>query len=111
MVGNHQLLVRGDHPDRHCARGTGDARRIAGVRFRIELNAEPGGGFADPASDLRRVLANACREYEPVDSAEHGCERADFLRSAIHEVVHSQPGGRLAALEQVAHVVADTRDA
>ena len=62
---------------------------------------------ADPLADLGRVLADAGGEHERVDPAEDRGQRADLLRRAVDEVVHGQAGLRLAAAEQVAHVVAD----
>ncbi len=65
---------------------------------------------ADSLADLGRVLADAGREHQPVDAAQNRGQRADLLGGAVDEVVHRQAGGRFAAAEQIAHVVADAGD-
>ena len=67
--------------------------------------------MADSFANLRRVLPDAGREHEPVDTAERRRERANLLGGLIHEVVHRESRVRLAAVEQVAHVVADAGNA
>ncbi len=49
------------------------------------------------AADLRRVLADAGREDQAVDAAQHRRERADLLGRAVDEVVDGEPRRRLGA--------------
>ena len=91
--------------------GGGDPRSVRGVGARIERHAEPRRRLADAAADLGGVLADPGGEDQRVDAAEHGGERADLLRGLVDEVVDREARRRIGAGEQVAHVVADARDA
>src|SRR4051812_10784362 len=71
MPGDHQFLVGRDHPRRHFALRSGDARTLAGVRLRIQHEAQPGRSLADSLADLRRVLTDAGGEDDRVHAA-HG---------------------------------------
>src|SRR6516164_6758921 len=51
MSGDHQLLVRRNHPRRYPARRSRDARGPGGVGGVVELDAEPRARFADTAAD------------------------------------------------------------
>ena len=58
-------------------------------------------------ADLRRVLADAGGEDEPVDPAQDRGERANLFGGTVHEVVDGEPGSGLASANQIAHVIAD----
>ena len=47
------------------------------------------------AADLRRVLADAGGEDQPVDAAQHGGQRADLLGRPVDEVVDGEARLRL----------------
>src|SRR5262245_7108214 len=108
---DHELLVGRDHPRRHAAARRADSRAALRVRAAVELHAEPRGRGAAPLADLGRALADAGREHECVDAAEHGRERADLFRRFVHEVVDREARGRLLACLKLAHVVAHAGDA
>src|SRR6478672_2816494 len=59
MARDHELLVRRDDPRGDPRFGPGDTGAGALVGVDVELEAEPGRGFADAAANLGRVLADA----------------------------------------------------
>ena len=109
---DHQFLVGRDHPGRHAAAGAEMRGPLARVGVAIELDAEPRRGLADPLADLRRVLADAGGEHQPVDAAAapRRARRSPSRRGRRNSrPPAAPPGSRLA--EQIAHVVADPGDA
>ena len=91
MPGDHQFFVGRNHPDRDLALRRRDPRTASCICRCVECDAQPGRRLADSLANLRRVLADAGGEHQPIDSAQHRRERADFLGSAIDKVVHREP--------------------
>src|SRR4051812_17405743 len=60
---------------------------------------------------LRRVFADAGGENDCVDTAEDCDERSDLPGGAVDEVIDGELRGRLAAGDEITHVVADSGDA
>src|SRR5437762_7373873 len=85
MTRDHELLVSGNDPRGDFRFGPGNASTASHVGVGVELEAEPGRGFADAAAYLRRVLADTAGEDQGVDAAERGGERSDRLRGAVNE--------------------------
>src|SRR5262245_15216086 len=108
---NNELFVRRYDPRRHATARARDPRTARRVRAFVESDAEPHGRRADALANLRRVLADASGEDQPVDAAERCRKRADVLRGLIDEVIDRKARTRRAAVQQLAHVVADARDA
>src|ERR1019366_1167125 len=83
---NHHFLVGTNDPNGDAPGGHRNYRLVPAIRLRIELDAEESKPFADARADRRRILANSTGEYECVEPAERGGERADpFLRLVTEE--------------------------
>src|ERR1044071_8496396 len=111
VPGYHHLLVGRDDPRRDLALLPGDSRAVGLVRALVEFDAQPARRLADAPANLGRVLADARREDQAVQAAQHGGQRADLPGDAVDEVVHRQARVGFAPAQQVAHVVADAGDA
>ena len=112
MPGDHQFFIRRNHPGRDLAcRAWRSAGRLPALASVVEFDAEPRGSLADPPADLGEFSPMPAVKTSAVDAAQHRRQRADFLGRAVHEIVHGQARRRLVAREQIAHVVADARDA
>src|SRR5262249_46014126 len=64
------------------------------------------GGF----SPIPAVKTDAGSKDQCVDAPERSSQRANFLSRAIDEIVYCETRFRLAATEQIAHIVTDSRD-
>ncbi len=62
----------------------------AALALGIERQAEPGRRLADPAADLRRVLADAGGEDQRVHAASTAASAPMCLAALVHEVVHRE---------------------
>ena len=77
----------------------------------IELDTEPAQPLDHRRSDRRTALADTGGEDERVDAA-HGCRQGTGrARDPVDEIVDRQPRARGVAHLEVAHVVADARQA
>ncbi len=94
VPGDDQFFVRRDDPGRHAASCARNPRALSRIRLVIELDAQPRRRLADPGPDLRRVLADAGGEDQPVDPAQHAGERADLLGRLVDEIVDGQTCAR-----------------
>ncbi len=108
---DHQLLVGRDHPGLDLGAGAADHRPARGVGLGVEVEAEPGEIATDPFTDDRRMLADAGGEDDAVDAAHGSGQRPGLAGDAIDEIVDGQCRRGCLAGQQVAHVVADARQA
>src|SRR5215475_5843999 len=90
VASDHQLLVGGNHPNRHAASATGDAGPVGRVGVLVELDTEPGRRLAYPSPDDRRALADAGGEDDRVEAAERRGQRAKLFADGIDEVVDGE---------------------
>src|SRR6267154_5422643 len=103
-------LVDANHFDRGPAGRHGNARLDANtreVRFRVHADAGPLEPAQNPATNLRRVLANTAAESDHVDPAELAHIRRHIMPGTSAEYLDRQRGARIApSLErqQLAHV-------
>jgi hypothetical protein len=81
------------------------------IRAGVELDAEPRGLPAHALADRRRVLADARREDDRVETAERRGQRAQLAADAVDEELDRELRLRLRGLEQHAHVARYPRDA
>ena len=77
----------------------------------VQHHAEPGRGAADALADLGAVLADATGEHQRIEAAQRSGERTQLARDAVDVQIDREPGARLLAGEQRAHVARDARDA
>src|SRR6185295_13318893 len=111
MPGNHQLFIRRNYPHGRLAARRGNLCERLSVSRVVELDAEPCGRLTDSPADLRRVLTDSGSENKSIDTAEYRRQSADLFGDAVDEVIDGESGRGLTSSEQVAHVVADARDA
>ena len=83
----------------------------AGIGGRIEHAAEPGKPLHDGGAHRGRVLADAGREHEGVETAERRRQQAGLQADAVDEIVEREARARICARLEFAHVVADAGQA
>src|SRR5262245_56379355 len=83
MLGNHQILVGGNHSHRARALLRADDRGMTLILLSIELDPEIRQPETYLPSHRRRMLTDSPREYECVQTAEDSCQRADGLAQLI----------------------------
>ncbi|ABA53469.1 hypothetical protein BURPS1710b_A1059 [Burkholderia pseudomallei 1710b] len=108
---DHLLLVGRHDEHRDAAPVAADGLRIARVRVRIELDAEPAQPLAYRRARLRLMLADARREHERVEAAERRREPRGLARDPEREQFErvARAGRRIG--EQRARVAAHARHA
>ena len=78
MPGDHQFLIRGDHPGGSTAVCRADTPAAGGASGRIgggiEYYPEPSSGLADSFADRRGMLADAGGEDQRVEPTQRGGE-------------------------------------
>ena len=111
VLGDHQLLIGGQHIDREAAGGGRDHLGVGAIRFLVQRRSEPGEPGADPGPDGCGILADARGEDEGVEPAKRGRQRACEEPDAVDEVVDREAGPRIAACLELAHVIANARQA
>ena len=90
LSGHHQCLVGRDHAHVDSGCQVGDQRGIDRILLFQQFDAKEGQLAADPASDDRRMLANAPGEDQRVQSSERGREGANPLSDLVAEDVDGQ---------------------
>src|SRR4051812_35946967 len=73
----------------------------------VELGAHPAQPLDDPRPDDRRFLADAGREHEGVEPAQHCRQAAGMAGNLLDEKVERKARLGIGAAQQIAHVVAD----
>ena len=111
MSRDHQLFVRGDHIDRDLAAGRGYQRPSRGIGVIVQLDAKPSELLGDAAADHGRILADAGGENERIQSAERRRQHPGAESGAMNEIVDGKLRAWLLVGLQLAHVVADAREA
>src|SRR5437667_8306714 len=101
VTGDHELLVRRDHPRGGTATGSADAGATALVGCGVEFDAKPRGVVTHAGPDRHGVLADPAREHEGVEPAERGGERAELAPDPVDEHVERPGGARRATGEKV----------
>src|SRR4029453_11783522 len=84
---DHAFLVRRKHPDRNTGRGCINPPLPFGIRLLVNGGAEPSAPGNNFLPGFRIALTDAAGEYEPLDAAHGGCERADLADNAVDEEV------------------------
>ena len=113
--------VRGDDPflvgrlddDPYSAARIGDRRRVRVVGVVVDAHAEPVERGADPLAQHGAVLADAGREGQHVEAAEHRGQCADLAHDATHVQLQRRARAFVARLdvEQRLRTRRDTGDA
>src|SRR5438034_8020101 len=83
VIGDHQVLIRGDDPGSDAAVNAADARAASVVSCRVQFQSEPGRVAADTGADGGRVLADAAGEHQRVQSAQGGSQRTQLAADAV----------------------------
>ena len=80
-LGYHAFFVRANDADRNPAGVRGNHPRSLRIARLIQFNAEEAQPIANPGADRGRILSDATRKHQRVQSAERRSEGADpFLR-------------------------------
>src|SRR5262249_12787861 len=108
---DHQLLVRRNHPRRHPAARSADARPAFLVCRAVELHPQPCGIAADPFTNGRAVLSDTGCEHQGVQAAERRRKRAHLAPDAIHVEVDGELRPGIVGGEELPHVAGDPGDA
>ncbi len=87
MPADHKLLVCGDNQDIHGAGCSMQRAPVGGVCFSVNLCPQPLRPFDNASTHLSRMFTDAGREYDGIESPEHGCQRANFPGNSITKVL------------------------
>src|SRR5262245_27742120 len=107
MPRDHQFLVSRHDVNGDLAVGARDEQLASLVPRRVERRPEPTELAGDPSAHDGRIFAYTGSEYEGVEPADRGRQRASIDADAMDEMVECEPCTRRIARKQVTHVVAD----
>src|SRR5262245_12044998 len=105
---DHQFLVRRNCPRRDSGPRDSDPRAACGVCGRVEFDAEPSGIAADPFPNVGRVLTNAAGEYDRVQPAKGGRQRAELSPNAIAKKFDCELGPRIVRCQERTHIAGES---
>ena len=111
VAGNHALFVGGHDGDGYPAGRGVDTRGVRFVGALIQFQTQPADKLDDFLANHRGVFANAAGEDERIQPLHGSGQRADGTRNAVAEQIHRFARFGRIRFEQVAHVLADARDA
>src|SRR5215467_5767038 len=97
MASNHQILVGPNDIGGDAAPGRAYAFFIFPVGGFVQLEAQPGAGSADRASDRRGILADPGGEHDAIEAAQRRGERADVAGDAVAEHFDCKTSARVVA--------------
>ena len=84
---HHPFFIGWDDQHVDTAGSRTDVQIVAGIRFRIEQDAEPLGLQADAAPNLGSVLADAAGEHQCIETSGRSSQRTEFAGDAVAEQV------------------------
>src|SRR5437588_13075354 len=85
---NHPFLVCRDDIDTHTACLHSDPRRCSAIGMLVEDDAKPGTAGTDARAYFWRMLADAGRKHETVDTSERSCQRANLAGRSEYEQIN-----------------------
>ena len=109
MVRDNAPCVGGDDIGADRAVATVNAGVVAGVGLCIKGGPQPAAALNDPGTDLGCVFAHATGKDQGIDTLGRALQRAGLLAGAIDKKIHRRLSGGAIALQQIAHVIAETR--
>src|SRR5215467_11045129 len=111
MARDHEFLIGRNDVETDATISCGDRRGGCRIGLRIELAPKPGERLHDACSEGRRVLADSRGEHEGVEPPEGGSQQACMEPDPIDEIVEREARLRVGTRFQLAHVVAEAREA
>src|SRR5215471_11699722 len=108
MPRDHQLLVSRNDVKRDSAVARRDQGPSLSISGGIKLRAKPKKSLGDSSAHHDRVLTNPSGEDKRVKSPERCSQHASAQRNMMHKVVNRECSAWITAVEELAHVIADT---
>jgi hypothetical protein len=88
----------------HAACLRTDPRSSGVIGMLVKGDAKPGTACADARAYFRRMLADASRKHETIETSERSCQRANLACGPEYEQVNGFVCTRIAAGQQCTHI-------
>src|SRR5215469_1443723 len=111
MARDHEFLIGRNDVETDATISCGDRRGGCRIGLGIERAPKPGERLHDACSEGRRVLADSRSEHEGVEPPKGRSQQACLESDPIDEEVEREPRMRVGTRFQLAHVVAEARQA